>query len=70
MRMNNLNNETVAVMVEEETSLDSETNHLDEVVGFFAIEVPQVVKLELNSHCDTGSDSGSDINACDYIWDC
>lgn len=43
MRMNNLNAENVEVFVEEETSLDSETNHVNEIVGFFAIEVPTTV---------------------------
>lgn len=53
MRMKNVNGTTCDVFVEEETSGDDETNHVDEVVGYFAIMTPKTLTLELEDHCDT-----------------
>jgi hypothetical protein len=49
--MTNVGVSSVDVFIEEETSGDSETDHTTEVVGFFALEVPHTLSLELEDHC-------------------
>jgi hypothetical protein len=65
--MKEVNEQNVQVFVEEETSLDSETNHLTEVVGFFAIEVPHTVQLELVDHCASEPEPEPE---CPGEWTC
>jgi hypothetical protein len=48
--------------------LDSESNHVTEVVGFFAIEVPHTVQLELEDHC--ASEPEPETLSCEGEWTC
>lgn len=45
MRMNNLAAGAVDVFIEEETSADSEIEHLKETLGFLCLEAPNTIAV-------------------------
>jgi len=67
--MTNLDGASCDVFVEEETSGDSETDHTDEVVGYFAIMTPHTLTLEIEDHCEPTEDP---IDYCEdqYLFNC
>jgi len=51
-------------MIEEETSVDDELEHVDETLGYLAFEAPAVTRLELTKHCT------SEEVLCEGAWTC
>jgi len=45
MRLNNLAAAAVDVFIEEETSNDTETEHLKETLGFLCLEAPNTIAV-------------------------
>jgi serine protease AprX len=45
IRMTNLNESSVEVFIEEETSGDSETNHVKETLGWLVLEAPNTLAV-------------------------